>query len=55
MKHQLGFYNDDPGKKVEFCKVCGVENPSGDCPGRYIDPKKNVNNGTAIDREKEQD
>jgi hypothetical protein len=53
MQHRIGFYNDEPGKRVEFCKVCGVEYPVGECPGKYVKPKKTVNNDKGIDSDTE--
>lgn len=33
--HQTDAYKDGY-VWVVYCKVCGDENPSGDCPGRYV-------------------
>ena len=48
MEHKLSYYTED-FKKVEFCTVCGVENPIGECPGKYVSQKE----AKPIDRETE--
>lgn len=37
--HDLRTYKDD-FKDVPYCRVCGVEYPSGNCIGRFVVDKE---------------
>lgn len=50
MQHKLSHYIDD-FKKIEFCKVCGVENPTGECSGEFIAQKVE---DKSVDKKQEQ-
>lgn len=34
--HVTAVYKDDQYKWVVYCKVCGLENPAGECAGKFV-------------------
>lgn len=49
MKHDISYYSDG-NLKVEFCRVCGLENSelNFECIGKFIDK-----NDKKVDKDKE--
>jgi hypothetical protein len=51
MQHKLDAYKDGDHTWITFCKVCGDENPTGDCSGKLISERKD-NSLKTVDVEK---
>ena len=40
--HVTAVYKDDQYKWVVYCKVCGIENPDGECAGKFVPNRERI-------------
>lgn len=47
--HVEAVYKDSDHTWISYCKVCGIENPTGECAGKFVPNRDRVKVDTKLE------